>query len=234
MGKSNKNNKNLEIQKQNQNDLRELEQFYTTNKVDTMFEHIDIQKEKIVNEITVFAETNRKPTDWNEFGEPIAFTMKEMNPLVINNYFFKPITPITCQEPVYNAEKLGMVFDYYCFVLAQVNDKIGYYPSSLTSFCKLAGITLNTLRNYRSSQDYNMRVVAEKIYDQIGDDNITMSQMGIVKERSTIFKMKSQNEMVEKQQPKVNVNITEMPDIGRITERLNQYKNFTAKKDKKR
>lgn len=229
-----KDRKNLEIQKANQNDLRDLEQFYTENKVDSMFKNIELQKEIITNEITVFAETNRRPIEWNSDGEIVRWEQKEINPLVINNYFFKSITPITCQEPIYNAEKLGMVFDYYCHILAEVNDRIGYFPSSLTSFCKLAGITLNTLRNYKSSQDYNMRVVVEKIYDQIGDENITMSQMGIVKERSTIFKMKSENEMIEKQQPRINVNITERPDLEKISARLAEYKRFATKKDKKK
>lgn len=229
-----KDYKNLEIQKKNQTELRELEEFYTTNTVSTMLDKIEDQKAIITNDIINFAETNRKPTAWNSDGDIVGWEQKEINPLVINNYFFKSIVPITSQEPVYNAEKLGMVFDYYCHILAEVNDRIGYFPSSLTSFCKLAGITLNTLRNYKSSQDYSMRVVAEKIYDQIGDENITMSQMGIVKERSTIFKMKSQNELVEKQQPKINVNITERPDMEKIANRLNEYKRFASKKDKKR
>lgn len=77
-----------------------------------------------------------------------------------------------------------------------------------------------------------MRVVVEKIYDQIGDANITMSQMGMVKERSTIFKMKSENEMVEKQQPNVNINIVEQPDLKKIEENLNKYKMFATKKEK--
>ena len=77
-----------------------------------------------------------------------------------------------------------------------------------------------------------MRVIAEKIYDQIGDENVTMSQLGIVKERSTIFKMKSQNEMVEKQQPNVNINITEKPDLEKIEARLNKYRQFANKKNK--
>lgn len=221
---------NLEIQKKNQNELRDLEQFYTTNKVDNMFEKIDEQKQAITNEIIEFSKNNLKPTEFNKEGEPIWYEQKPINPLVITNYFFKSITPIGSQEPIYNAEKLSMVFDYYCHILAEVNDKIGYFPSSLTSFCKLAGITLNTLRGYKNSIDLNMRVVAEKIYDQIGDENITMSQMGIVKERSTIFKMKSQNELVEKQQPKVNVNITEIPDMDRIQERLDKYKKYANKK----
>ena len=229
-----KNNENLEIQKKNQTDLRELEEFYTTNTVSTMLDKIEDQKAIITNDIANFAQTNRMPVEWNSDGDVVRWEQKPINPLVINNYFFKSIVPITSQEPVYNAEKLGMVFDYYCHILAEVNDRIGYFPSSLTSFCKLAGITLNTLRNYKTSQDYSMRVVVEKIYDQVGDENITMSQMGIVKERSTIFKMKSENELVEKQQPKINVNITERPDMEKIANRLNEYKRFASKKDNKR
>ena len=224
--------KNEDIVNNNKNQLRELEQFYTTNKIDTMFDTIEEQKQKLVNEMIEYKENHLKPCKWDEEGNAIAYSI-DINPLVITNYFFKPITPITSQEPIYNAEKLGMVFDYYCDILANVNDKIGNFPSSLTSFCKLAGITLNTLRTYKNSSDYNMRVVAEKIYDQIGDENITMSQMGIVREKSTIFKMKSQNELVEKEQPKINVNITELPDMNKIKERIGKYKQFANKKDKK-
>jgi hypothetical protein len=44
--------------------------------------------------------------------------------------------------------------------------------------------------------------------------------------------LKSQNELVEKEQPKVSINITEKPDYDRIQERLNKYKNFANKKGK--
>lgn len=224
--------KNQEIVNKNKNELRELEQFYTTNKVDTMFKSIEKKKQELVEDMIQYANEHTVPCAWNKDGEAIDYKVN-INPLVITNYFFKPIAPITSQEPIYNAEKLGMVFDYYCDILANVNDKIGNFPSSLTSFCKLAGITLNTLRQYKNSTDYNMRVVAEKIYDQIGDENITMSQMGIVKERTTMFKMKSQNELVEKAQPNININITEKPDFERIEERIDKYKKFASKKEKK-
>ena len=215
-----------------QNQVRELEQFYTSSKVDNMLDTINEKKQEIIEEMVTYRENHLRPSSFDEDGNVTSYTVN-INPLVINNYFFKPITPITSQEPVYNAETLGIIFDYYCELIANVNDKIGYFPSSLTSFCKLAGITLNTLRNYRSSQDYNMRVVAEKIYDQVGDDNLSMAQLGIVKDRSTIFKMKSQNEMVEKQQPNININITEKPDMDRIAERIGKYKNFANKKERK-
>lgn len=221
---------NYEIQKKNQNDLRDLEQFYVEGKVDNMLATIQEQKEELVKDMIKYHDDHLKECKWNKEGYPIAWKV-DMNPLVINNYFFKPICPITSQEPIYNAEKLGMVFDYYCDILAEVNNQIGNYPSSLTSFCRLAGISSNTLRQYRNSDDYNMRVVAEKIYDQIGDENVTMSQMGVVRERSTIFKMKAQNEMVEKVQPQVKVNVNAEIDVDRIQERLNKYKRFASKKD---
>lgn len=225
------NQNNFEIQKQNQNDIRELEQFYNENKIDNLLAKVEEKKKELVQDMIKYAKEHEKECKWTKDGEPIDWKV-EINPLVINNYFFKSIVPIGSQEPVYNAEKLSMVFDYYCDILAEVNDKIGNYPSSLTSFCKLAGITFNTLRSYKYSTDYNMRVVAEKIYDQIGDENVTMSQMGIVKERSTMFKMKSQNEMVEKVQPQEKINVNVDIDLDRINERLNKYKQFANKKDK--
>lgn len=215
----------------NKQKVKELEQKYIDDKIKEMPEYIEKKKEQIVNEMIEYAETHKKPIKWNKDGIPIGEKI-EINPVVINNYFFKPITNLTCIEPIYSAEQLGLIYDYYCYLISEINDRIGYFPPSLTSFCKLSSLTLQTLRNYRNSSDYGLRVVAEKIYDQIGDENITMSQMGVVRERSTIFKMKSQNEIVEKEQPKININITPKPDMDRIEERLNKYKVFTNKKGK--
>lgn len=225
---------NLEIQTNNQNELRKLEKFYNTNEIDTLFKDVEEKKQELVEKMIQYAKDHEKECKWTKDGDPIDWKV-EINPLVINNYFFKSIVPIGSQEPVYNAEKLSMVFDYYCDILAEVNDKIGNFPSSLTSFCKMAGITLNTLRSYKNSQDYSMRVIAEKIYDQIGDENITMSQMGIAREKTTIFKMKAQNEMVEKVQPNVNISVKTVDvDLDRINERLEKYKNYATKKEVKR
>lgn len=222
--------KNIEIQKENQNNLRNLEQFYNEGKIDTLLADIETKKQELVEDMIKYANENKKECKWTKDGDPIDY-MVEIKPLVISNYFFKSIVPINSQEPVYNAEKLSMVFDYYCEILAEVNDKIGSFPSSLTLFCKFAGITLNTLRQYKNSQDYSMRVIAEKIYDQIGDENITMSQMGITREKSTIFKLKAQNEMVEKVQPNVNISVKAIDvDLDKINERINKYKQFASKK----
>ena len=220
---------NLIIQKQNQNDLRTLEQQFVDSKVGDMQQYIEKQKENIVQQLIEYKEKHTVESKWDKYGDPIAYEV-QINPMVINNYFFKSICPISSVEPMYNAEKLGVVFDYYMYLMAEVNDKIGNYPSSLTSFCKLAGITLNTLRQYRNSDDLNMRIIAEKIYDQVGDENITMSQMGIAKERSTMFKLRSQNELTEAQRPIVNINFSEQIDTEQIEDRIKKYKSFADKK----
>lgn len=227
MGKS----KSVEKQLQTQNDIRKLEEIYVNGNFELMMEDINKKKEELVKNMIEYAESHTRESKWDKEGNPLAYKV-DYNPIVVSNNYFKPIIPINCHEPLYNAEKLGMVYDYYCDLLAEINDKIGYLPSSLTSFCKLAGITLTTLRNYRNSSDLNMRIIADKIYDQIGDENLTMSQLGKVSERSTIFKLKSQNEMIEKEQPKVTINITEKPDLERINERLSKYSQYTDKKGK--
>lgn len=214
------------------NNIQNLEQFYNNGKIEDLLQNIEAKKESLVEDMIEYANKHTEACKWDKEGMPLAYEVK-INPLVVSNYFFKPIIPIGNQEPVYNAEKLSMVFDYYCEILAQVNDTIGYYPSSLTLFCKFAGITLSTLRQYKVSSDYGLRTVVEKIYDQVGDENITMSQMGMVREKSTIFKMKTQNELIEKEQPKININITEKPDLTRINERLSKYSYFANKKDNK-
>lgn len=221
-------NKNKDIIIDNKQKLYELEQEYSNFQIKDIQTYIDEKKETISNEIIKYAETHMEATKYDREGNPIEYKPK-LSPLVITNYFFKPLISLTSKEPVYSAEQLGIMFDYYCYLILEINDKIGFYPSSLTSFCKLCSITLNTLRTFKNSPDYSMRVVAEKIYDQIGDENVTMSQMGIVKERSTIFKMKSQNEIVEKAQPNININITEKPDMEQINARLEKYKSYAKK-----
>lgn len=223
----------LEKRKKNQDKTRELEKFYAEGKVEDILANLEKRKQELVEDMIKYAEEHKIESKWSRDGNVLAYKV-DYNPFVIENTFFKSIVPIGCQEPEYNAEKLALAYDFYCELLVEVNNNIGQYPASLTSFCHFAGITLNTLRMYRNSTDLNMRVIAEKIYDQIGDANVTMSQLGIVKERSTIFKLKSQNELVEKEQPKVNINIVEAPDMERIEEKINKYKSFVDKKTKRR
>lgn len=222
--------RNADIRQQNKNNLRELEDFYVNGTIENITEKLEDLKTEKIKEMMEYRNTHQKPL-LNKYGEEIG-SMIEMKPVVINNYFFKSINPLSNKVPIYNAEKLALLFEYYQFLITEINDKLGNYPPSLTSFCKLAGISTNTLREYRNSSDIEMRNVVDKVYDQLGDDNLTMSQMGQVKEKSTIFKLEAQHEVMKKNQPNVNITYKEVINTDRLNSNLEKYKSLINKKEK--
>ena len=212
-------------------DIKTLEDFYINGTINDLMPVLNNQKDKVVHDMIEYAEKHIKPTKYDKDGNVVA-TKVDYNPIVISNTFFKSISPFGARVPLYNAEKLSILFDYYMELINEVNDKIGYFPPSLTGFCKMLGIALSTLKSYKNSTDLDLRYVAEKIYDQIGDENITLSQLGKTKERTTIFKLKSQNELVEKVNPNVNITYKEVVNTDRINDNLSKYKNLLNKKAK--
>ena len=216
----------LAVEKQEQ--TRELEQFMTDGTVDDLLDKLETIKDKKVDEMIEYASKNLVPTKWDKLGNPLEYNVK-LNPTVIKNNFFKSIVPFGNRIPEYNAEKLSLVYEYYLYLITEVNDKIGNFPSSLSSFCKLAGITTNKLREYKNSPDLDMRTVAEKIYDEIGDENLSMAQLGIVKSTPTVFKLKAQHEMVEKSQPNINISYKEVVNVDRVNENIAKYKDLLNK-----
>lgn len=185
----------------------------------------DIDKliNKIDCDIQKYADTNLKPCKWDKDGNILEKEV-DANPLVLSNMFLKPLFSAYDKEPNYNSIELSYVFELYCHIISQINSKISEFPPSLSSFCKFASITLNTLRRYKKSEILELRIVAEKIYDEIGDNNLSMAQLGMVKGTPTQFKMKTQNEMVEKQQPNVNITYKEVINTDKLNQNLEKYK----------
>ena len=62
---------NLEIQKKNQNNLRELEKNYVEHKIDTMFENIEQKKQELIADMVKYAKEHEKECKWTKDGEPI-------------------------------------------------------------------------------------------------------------------------------------------------------------------
>lgn len=164
------------------------------------------------------------------FKGEVIDTYVEVNPIIITNTFFKPIVPFN-SNPVYNSYQIGRIYEFYQELLALINEEIGAFPSSLTLFCRFIGMTLQDFKELRNSEDENMRIVVQKIIDDVDEANISMAQTGTAKERTTLFKLKAQNEMVEKVQPKVNVNIKANIDDNRIKGNILEYQEFLGKKD---
>lgn len=217
--------KNQLIIEKNMNKLKKLEEFYVNGTVDDLVPVLNEKKNELIESMIEYANANTVPSKYDREGNPIAYKV-DIKPIVINSYFFKTLVPLGSKQPMYNAEKLWLVFDYYMELIAEVNAHIGNFPPTLSGFCKLAGITLSSLRNYKNSSDMDMRTVVEKIYDQIGDDNLTMSQIGMARERSTLFRLKTQNEVVEKVQPNVNITYKEVINRTDLDDKLEKYKEF--------
>lgn len=222
--------KQSEIDENNKIKVRKLEEFYVNGTVSDLIPELNKQKDKMVEKMIEYAKENKIACKWDKDGYPVDYTV-EIKPIVINNYFFKSIVPLGSKIPTYSAEQIAMAFDYYMDIITNINVHIGNYPTSLTTFCKFLGISMATLRNYRNSEDMDMRNIIEKIYDQIGEENLTMSQMGVAKEKSTLFRLKTQNEIVEKATP--NVNITYKTTINKddLENKLDKYKALLSKKE---
>lgn len=227
---ANLKDKNLATMQDNKLKVRDLEEFYVNGTIEDITSKLEELKNEKVLEMIEYA-NNNLIEKFDKDGN-LIFSHVNLKPIVISNYFFKSICPLGNKIPNYNAEKLSILFDYYLSLIMEINDKIGTFPPSLSSFCKLAGITTSTLRNWKNSSDIEMRNIVEKIYDQLGDDNLTMAQIGQVNEKSTMFKLKAQHEMVEKAQPNVNITYKQVVNTDMIDTNLKKYQDLLSKKDK--
>lgn len=220
---------NRAIMVENKANLRELESQYVDSVIDNLPKLVEEKKKEITDKLIEYQESH-KVKNWTKNGD--SYEVPCSNPLVIQNYFFKSINPISSIEPKYNAEKLGIVWDLYCDMVEILNVKIGMVIPNLTTFCKVAGITLTTFKTYRNSSDECMRILTEKIDDICFDGNVTLAQMGMVSERSTMFRMKSEQERAEKERPVVHIH-NEGVDLGDIQKRLNELRGYNKRKSGK-
>lgn len=216
--------KNKEIQKQNQMQVRNLEEFYVNGKVENMLQMVEERKKEIVDEMIEFQEKYVQ-LKMDKYGNE----EKIVNPYLISTYFFKSINPLYSKNPVYNAEKLSIVWELYMYLVEQVNMQIAPFQPTLTHFAKFAGISLQTITNYRNCGDEDMMNVCEKIYDECFNGNVSLAQTGILKEKTTMSRMKIENQVVEKAQPQVSVNLEANVDLNEINKRLEEIKRFNTK-----
>lgn len=226
MARKSKLKEENDLQKlKNKNEIVELENFYVNAEIgDRLPAIVEERKKDIVDKLTEF---NEKYVQVNVDRNGNVFRI--MNPYLISTYFFKSINPLSNTEPIYSSEKLAIVWDVYMYLIEQVNMNVGEFQPTLTHFAKFAGISLNTLRNYRNSGDPQMNILIDKIYDETMDSNLTLAQNARLKEKSTQLRLKVENEIVEKPQAKVNVNVNTTLDLDKINSRLDELTSFNKK-----
>lgn len=224
MGREKERNQDVRIK--NKQEIRQIEKEY----VDDVLGGLDLivaQKRKEIEDKLIKYVEEHKVKKYDKDGKP--YEVPNVNPLVIQKYFFQSINPLVNVEPKYSAEKLGIVWQLYEEMIGEISAKIGLIVPNLSSFCAFAGIRLSTFKGYKTSLDDSMRIVIDKIEDGCFDSNLTLAQMGYLKERSTVYRMKSEQERVEKEAPTVNV-FTEQVNLSAIQKRVLEMKGFSEKK----
>lgn len=222
------NEKNKFIKLGNKQKVVDLENFYINASMSNIEEIVEQKKAETVNKLVEFQEKYVQ-TAYDKQDNPY----KIVNPYLISTYFFKSINPLSNTEPKYSSEKLAIVWNLYMYLVEQVNMNITEFQPTLTHFCKFAGISLSTLRNYKNNGDEQMNILINKIYDETYDSNMTLAQYGRVNGRATQFRMKSENEVTEKPQVKVNLNLQDSNvDLDSINKKLKKYGEFSEKKSK--
>ena len=154
--------------------------------------------------------------------------INDTNPLLVSTYFFKPINPMGNVEPVYTSEQLARVYELYCYIVEKINMEIMVFQPTISHFAKFAGISLPSFNALKSSYDESMRALMEKINSDIFDANMTLAQHKKITEKPTTFRMKVENEMIEKKAPSLSVNVSaKSVDLDRINARIREIQNIT-------
>jgi len=208
----------------NKNKVKVLENFYVNAEIDNLPAIVEEKKDELVKKLDDF-QNKYIEIKVDKYGNE----EKKINPYLISTYFFKSINPISSKIPQYSAEKLSIVWDLYMYLIEQVNMHIGTFQPSLTHFAKFAGISLQTIYNYKNCGDEDMMNLCEKIYDECFNGNVSLAQTGQLREKSTITRMKIENQVIEKPQPNVNVNVSAKVDLDEINKRLEEIKKFNVK-----
>lgn len=208
-------------------EVRELQNFYVNSTISNLPELIDERKKDLLHKFTSYVNNNSR-TRYTKDGNP--YKVLNVNPVIINKYFFSSLNPLSGYQPMYSQETLSIVFNLYEDICSQVNEKIGNYIPTLSNFCKFAGISTTTFRNYCDSSDMNMRVLTDKIEDYCFDTSVTASQLGMAKESITKYRMKTEIGKIEKETPTIHLHQENIVDFKDVSERLESLINYNKKK----
>ena len=169
-------------------------------------------------------------TKYDKYGNGTSYY--DTNPIVISEKAFGKVDKDTKGVLLYTKEQLEEYYELYRELVLAVNEYAGVFPTSLTTFCKLIGVTIDVLKQYRETADIEMKKLIDTIYDEINDDNLFLSQLGQANEKSTIFKLKSQNELTEKKQPNVNISLKGVMNQAKYDKTLEKYNHLLLKGDR--
>lgn len=147
------------------------------------------------------------------------------NPYLVSTYFFKSINPLEMAEPLYNTVQLNKVWKLYQLIVEKINMEVVLFQPTLSHFASFCGLPLEKLQNLRNDPNEGMRLLINRINDEVFNANMTLTQQKYLTERPTTYRMKVENEALEKKAPNVNINIgAKTIDLDAMKERLKSIK----------
>lgn len=216
---------------ENKNQLIDLENFYVNGKLDNLEELCELKKKELVTKLQEYDQL-MTVEDYNSSGELVGTHRKPFNPYLISTYFFKSVNPLSNIEPEYSSEKLSIIWNLYMYLIEQVNINIGVIQPTISHFCKFAGISVNKFKQLKNNGSFEMQTLINKICDETFDSNVFLAQNKLLSNRSTELRVKVENEVQEKPQVHVNVNVKEEVNFDQIASRLNEISKFKTNKKK--
>lgn len=225
MGRTREYNEDVRIK--NKQEVRLIEQEYVDEGLKVLMTNVEAKRHEIEEKLIAYSEKCKK-TMYTKEGH--KYEVVNSNPILVQKYFFQSINPLVNVEPEYSAEKVGIIWQLYEEMIVRINAELGILMvPNLSGFCTFAGVRLSTFKKWRNSYDEGMRIVVEKIEDSCFDSNVMLAQMGELKERSTVYRMKSEQERIEKETPEVHIH-TEKVDLDEIRKRMKQLNGLSEKK----
>lgn len=222
---------NEKIRVANKQEVRMIEREYIGEVLGGLEAAIEERRADLERKLIEYSEKYTK-TMYTKDGDP--YEVPNVNPMIIKKYFFQSINPLMNREPEYSAEKLGIIWGLYEEMVTEINARIGIFVPSVSHFCSFAGMRVETFKRLRGSYDEDMRIVIDKIEDGCYDANVMMSQMGYVKERSTVYRMKSEQERVEKEAITSVTVVNNKVDLDEMKAKLAAAKKMQAFGEKKK
>lgn len=118
--------------------------------------------------------------------------------------------------PLYSAEELSMIFDYYRDFISEINKVTRYIPSK-KNFCGFAKMSSSTYDSYLVNGDAQKMEVMKMIDDYITDISLTLAQQREIDNVTTIYRSKAEHGMVEATAPivikrEVDINLEEIKE----------------------
>jgi len=106
-------------------------------------------------------------------------------------YAFKPIINTNGTMMAYNHNELAVGFDYYRQIVKKLNKNGNFYVPTKEDFCRLMGISTDTLLSYRNSNVEEMREICAMINDYLASIYTQMGLTGKIEKLTAMFYQKS-------------------------------------------